>query len=56
MTNHFLADAGIHLGMTPSLFTLGIGLSVLMGTFGGLYPAWRAARLLPMEAIRLGSH
>ena len=56
VTNHFLADAGIHLGMTPSLFTLGIGLSVLMGTFGGLYPAWRAARLLPMEAIRLGSH
>jgi putative ABC transport system permease protein len=54
--NHFVADAGIHLGMTPSLLVLGIGLSVLMGTCGGLYPAWRAARLLPMEAIRLGSH
>ena len=52
--NHFLADAGIHLGMTPSLLALGIGLSVLMGTCGGLYPAWRAARLLPMDAIRLG--
>jgi putative ABC transport system permease protein len=55
VTNHFLSDAGIHLGMTPSLLALGIGLSVLMGTCGGLYPAWRAARLLPMEAIRLGS-
>ncbi len=54
--NQFLSDAGIHLGMTPSLLALGIGLSVLMGTCGGLYPAWRAARLLPMEAIRLGSH
>jgi putative ABC transport system permease protein len=54
--NQFLADAGIHLGMTPSLLALGIGLSVLMGTCGGIYPAWRAARLLPMEAIRLGSH
>jgi putative ABC transport system permease protein len=54
--NQFLRDEGIHLGMTPSLLALGIGLSVLMGTFGGLYPAWRAARLLPMEAIRLGSH
>jgi putative ABC transport system permease protein len=54
--NQFLRDAGIHLGMTPSLLALGIGLSVLMGTCGGLYPAWRAARLLPMEAIRLGSH
>jgi putative ABC transport system permease protein len=54
--NQFVADAGIRLGMTPSLLVLGIGLSVLMGTCGGLYPAWRAARLLPMEAIRLGSH
>jgi putative ABC transport system permease protein len=53
--NQFVADQGIHLGMTPSLLALGIGLSVLMGTCGGLYPAWRAARLLPMEAIRLGS-
>jgi putative ABC transport system permease protein len=56
VTNHFLSDAGIHLGMTPSLLALGIGLSVLMGTCGGLYPAWRAARLQPMDAIRLGSH
>jgi putative ABC transport system permease protein len=47
---------GIHLGMTPLLFALGIGLSVMMGTLGGLYPAWRAARLMPMDAIRLGSH
>jgi putative ABC transport system permease protein len=54
--NQFLRDAGIHLGLTPSLLALGIGLSVLMGTCGGLYPAWRAARLLPMDAIRLGSH
>ena len=56
VSNHFLSDAGIHLGMTPSLLALGVGLSVLMGTCGGLYPAWRAARLLPMDAIRLGSH
>ncbi len=55
VSNQFLSDAGIHLGMTPSLLAMGIGLSVLMGTCGGLYPAWRAARLLPMEAIRLGS-
>jgi putative ABC transport system permease protein len=53
--NQFITG-GIHLGITPSLLALGLGLSVVMGTLGGLYPAWRAARLLPMEAIRLGSH
>jgi putative ABC transport system permease protein len=55
VVNHFLSG-GIHLELTPSLLGLGIGLSVIMGTLGGLYPAWRAARLIPMEAIRLGSH
>jgi putative ABC transport system permease protein len=55
VANQFITG-GIHLGMTVSLFALGVGLSVMMGTLGGLYPAWRAARLIPMEAIRLGSH
>jgi putative ABC transport system permease protein len=53
--NPFLGG-GIHLAVTPALLGLGIGLSVGMGALGGFYPAWRAARLLPMEAIRLGSH
>ncbi|MFI5458308.1 MAG: ABC transporter permease [Isosphaerales bacterium] len=55
VVNQFISG-GIHLGMTPSLLVLGVGLSVIMGTLGGLYPAWRAARLIPMDAIRLGSH
>ena len=55
VANQFISG-GIHLGMPPSLWALGIGLSVATGTLGGLYPAWRAARLVPMEAIRLGSH
>jgi len=55
VVNQFISG-GIHLGMTPSLLVLGVGLSVIMGTLGGLYPAWRAARLVPMDAIRLGSH
>ncbi len=55
VANQFLSG-GIQLGMTPSLLGLGVGMSVIMGTLGGLYPAWRAARLIPMEAIRLGSH
>jgi len=55
LVNPFISG-GIHLGMTPALLGLGVGLSVIMGTLGGLYPAWRAARLVPMDAIRLGSH
>jgi putative ABC transport system permease protein len=55
VANQFISG-GVHLGITPALLGLGISLSVVMGTLGGLYPAWRAARLVPMEAIRLGSH
>jgi len=51
VVNQFVSG-GIHLVMSPSLFALGVGLSVMMGTLGGLYPAWRAARLIPMDAIR----
>ena len=40
VANQFISG-GMHLGMTPSLLALGIGLSVVMGTLGGLYPAWQ---------------
>lgn len=55
VANQFI-KGGLQLTMTPQLFALGIGLSLVTGTLGGLYPAWRAARLVPMDAIRLGSH
>jgi putative ABC transport system permease protein len=55
IANQFIAG-GLQLALTPRLFALGIGLSLVMGMCGGLYPAWRAARLVPMDAIRLGSH
>jgi putative ABC transport system permease protein len=55
VANQFVSG-GVHLTMPPWLFALGISLSVITGTLGGLYPAWRAARLVPMDAIRVGSH
>jgi len=55
LANQFVSG-GVRLEIPPWLFALGITLSVVTGTLGGLYPAWRAARLVPMDAIRVGSH
>lgn len=37
---------------SPGLLFVSFALAVVLGTFGGLYPAWRAAGLNPIEAIR----
>jgi putative ABC transport system permease protein len=55
VANQFLGG-GVRLTMPLWLLALGVSLSVVTGTLGGLYPAWRAARLVPMDAIRVGSH
>jgi putative ABC transport system permease protein len=55
VANRFIGG-GLQLMLPPWLFALGIALSLVTGTLGGLYPAWRAARLVPMDAIRIGSH
>jgi len=43
-------------GLEPSfsviLFLKGIGVALLLGITGGLYPAYRASRLKPTEALR----
>ncbi len=37
---------------SPILFVQGIGVALALGLVGGAYPAWRASRLLPAEAMR----
>jgi ABC-type antimicrobial peptide transport system permease subunit len=38
--------------VTPELMLIALGASALLGTMGSLYPAWRASRTRPAEAMR----
>jgi putative ABC transport system permease protein len=44
----------LHLHASPMLLGFALVLSTLLGMLGGIYPAWRAARMSPMDAIRRG--
>jgi putative ABC transport system permease protein len=55
VANLFLSG-GLKLQITPIHMALGIVLALVMGAAGGLYPAWRASQLMPMEAIRRGGY
>ncbi|MFB0547040.1 MAG: ABC transporter permease, partial [Anaerolineae bacterium] len=37
---------------SPGLFLQALGVALVLGAVGGLYPAWRASRLTPVEALR----
>ncbi|MBZ9571319.1 ABC transporter permease [Methanobrevibacter sp. TMH8] len=51
-----LVALGVLGGMTPvftiTTFAQAFGVAILVGLVGGLYPAWRASRLPPTEALR----
>ena len=40
------------VSISPELVLIGLGVSVLLGTLGSLYPAWRAAKIRPAEAMK----
>ena len=53
-----LADLGVSgsiVRITPGVVGWAIAGSAIMGFFAGLYPAWRASSMRPVEAIREGS-
>lgn len=51
IVNAFFADR-TELYASPGLLTFSLMFSLLLGVIGGAYPAWRAARMSPMDAIR----
>ena len=55
IVNPLIDSTGLSLFISPFNATRGLLLSIIMGTLGGLYPAWKASRLVPMAAIRLGA-
>jgi putative ABC transport system permease protein len=44
----------IHLYAGPRLLLASVAFSTILGVLGGLYPAIRASRMMPMDAIRRG--
>jgi ABC-type antimicrobial peptide transport system permease subunit len=42
----------VSFSITPELLVLGVGVTVVFGVVGALYPILRAVRLRPAEALR----
>ncbi|HEX76795.1 MAG TPA: ABC transporter permease [Dehalococcoidia bacterium] len=42
----------VSTAVTMEAMLLGLGVAAIAGAVGSLYPAWRASRVSPMEALR----
>jgi putative ABC transport system permease protein len=52
-----LVDLGVQgslVHITPMVLVAALGGAMIVGFFAGLYPAWRASSMRPIEAIRAG--
>jgi putative ABC transport system permease protein len=50
--NSYLARLELKLELTPLLVLASNAVALGVATVAGLYPAWRASRMIPMDAIR----
>lgn len=50
-----LGVSGSIVQITPGVVGYAVAGAVVLGFFGGLYPAWRAASMRPVDAIREGA-
>jgi len=50
-----LGVSGSIVHITPAVVAYAIFGAIVLGFFGGLYPAWRASSMRPVEAISKGA-